>query len=124
VIGMSLLKKYLSERSRPEPEPEPEPKRVEEEEGQSRQSKQGQLLLPPISQAIHFRDHFKKFIMEDERLSVPVDSVSYVPDAVSEYCGNRIMENVESVENQWTQLKTRKLLCFGVSKQRIDNNIL
>lgn len=117
---MSLLKKYLSERSKVPPRDGaaaaagPLQGGAAQEQEQEREQEREQAAAT-VQVSLNFSSHLKTFTLEDERLPVPFIHISYVPNAITESCGEAIMECVEKGGRQWTPLKTRKLQYFGVS---------
>jgi hypothetical protein len=113
---MSLLKKYLSERLKTELQQEGGEGegggKVEQTKAVENKEKEKTVKLLPLS--INFGNHLKIFDLEEEKLPVYIDQISYVPNAVSLSCGKTIAECVERGEEEWTHLKTRKLKYFGV----------
>lgn len=108
---MSLLKKYLSERSRTE---SAEPARNVNIDYEQEVSEQRLVSASPPN-ALNFAKQLRKFDLDQERIAVHIDEISYVPNAVPVQCANAISECVESGGYSWKQLKTRRLKYFGVS---------
>ena len=115
---MSLLKKYLQERTKEKLKSNTTPKEnsISDEHRQQQQqvqcsSHEEQLNLQPIN----FENNLKIFDLDDESLPVPFDQISYIPNAITESCGKAMLEYIKNGNYEWTYLKTRKLLCFGVS---------
>ena len=121
---MSLLKKYLQERTKEKLKSNTTPKEnsISDKHRQQQQQQQQQQQVQYSSheeqlnlQSINFENNLKIFDLDDESLPVPFDQISYIPNAITESCGKAMLEYIKNGNYEWTYLKTRKLLCFGVS---------
>ena len=116
---MSLLKKYLSERAKTQPQEDKLTEAGTEERGVKQEKQVNDKAIQneepeSISASINFSEQFKMFDLNDEKLHVNINQISYVPNALPERCGKAIIECVENEAHEWTYLKTRRLKYFGV----------
>lgn len=132
---MSLLKKYLSERSKLPPQDtqdegtgagttEKGGKQIKQDTQMKDNDKHKEIQkegTERTSLSVNFREQLKMFDLKDEKLPVNINQISYVPNALTESCGKAIMECIESGTHEWTYLKTRKLQYFGVSLLYVRN---
>lgn len=110
---MSLLKKYLTERSDKVDKKTGmgQPHELEVKEEKQESAIDGVFSSFPIT----FTQHFKNFDIEREQLPLlGLNRIFYVPGVITEGCGEAMLECVQSGKGKWTHLKGRKLKCFGV----------
>jgi len=98
---MSLLKKYLSERAKTQPQEDKLTEAGTEERGVKQEKQVNDKAIQneepeSISASINFSEQFKMFDLNDEKLYVNINQISYVPNALPERCGKAIIECVES----------------------------